>query len=269
MLLNGCLVLYFLAALIGYIGLLSGKKTVERIAFVFSTVGVLFGLAFMITRWVKTGHPPMVRLFELTILFSWMIMVIGIVVSVRFKLGWLHPVAAIVVAICMAATAFMDSTVQPLVPALQSNWLTFHVITCFVSYAGFAVAFLIGLAYYIMRLGAAVHMTSSGAISDETTRVFEAVMYKCVLFGVPLLTIGIVTGAVWANSAWGTYWSWDPKETWSLITWIIYAMYLHLRKRPFWRGTRSIVFNMLGFAAVLFTWFGVNYVLTGLHSYSN
>jgi cytochrome c-type biogenesis protein CcsB len=258
-LLNSCLVLYFLAALTGYAGVIAKKKLLERVALAFSSVGVILGLIFMIMRWVETGHPPMVRLFELVVLVSWMTMILAIVASTRFKMAWLHPGAAMVVTVCIASTAFMDDAAQPLVPALQSNWLTFHVITCFVSYSGFAIAFLIGIVYSGMRLATNV--------TDETTKVYETLMYKCVLFGMPLLTIGIVTGAVWANSAWGTYWSWDPKETWSLVTWLIYAMYLHLRKRPFWRGARAAMFNMLGFAAVLFTWFGVNYVLSGLHSY--
>ena len=148
-------------------------------------------------------------------------------------------------------------------PALQSNWLTVHVVTCFLSYAGFAVAFLLGIAYALVRL-----CRGWSEESGEQTERFELLMYKCVLFGFPLLTIGIVTGSVWAKSAWASYWSWDPKEVWSLITWLVYAVYLHVRRRPMWRGAPAVALNVLGFAAVLFTWFGVNYLLSGLHSYT-
>jgi cytochrome c-type biogenesis protein CcsB len=99
-------------------------------------------------------------------------------------------------------------------------------------------------------------------------RILDDLSYKTVMVGFPLLTIGIVTGAAWANYAWGTYWSWDPKETWSLITWLIYAAFLHARFTAGWRGKRTAVLSVLGFAAVLFTYIGVNYVLSGLHSYS-
>ncbi|MBI5062206.1 MAG: cytochrome c biogenesis protein CcsA, partial [Desulfatitalea sp.] len=91
--------------------------------------------------------------------------------------------------------------------------------------------------------------------------------YKSIVIGFPMLTLGIITGAAWANYAWGSYWSWDPKETWSLITWFIYAGMLHLRMMRGWRGNRIALLSIIGFLAVLFTYFGVNYWLSGLHSY--
>lgn len=96
----------------------------------------------------------------------------------------------------------------------------------------------------------------------------DAFVYKPIAVGFPLLTIGIVTGAAWANYAWGSYWSWDPKETWSLITWFVYAIFLHARFAREWRGKRTAVLSIIGFASVIFTYFGVNYVLSGLHSYA-
>ena len=98
--------------------------------------------------------------------------------------------------------------------------------------------------------------------------VLDDLSYKVIGFAFPLLTLCIITGAIWANYAWGTYWSWDPKETWSLITWIIYAAYLHARLMYGWKGKRAAWMAIFGFAAVLFTFFGVNYLLPGLHSYA-
>jgi cytochrome c-type biogenesis protein CcsB len=96
----------------------------------------------------------------------------------------------------------------------------------------------------------------------------DELVYKTIVVGFPLLTIGIVTGAAWANYAWGSYWSWDPKETWSLITWFVYAIFLHARTTRDWRGKRTAILSIIGFVAVVFTYFGVNYLLSGLHSYA-
>ena len=262
MLLGVTLVTYFLAALVGHFGIVTNKKVVSATGFGLIILGAVLHGALIAQRWVLVGRAPMVQLYELTVFYSWLIVVMALVVSVRFSVEWLRPLTAVVGVLCLASTSFMDSGVQPLVAALQSNWLTVHVVTCFISYAAFAVAFLFGLAYIVLAL-----CRDSSENGDKMTQQYESLTYKCVIFGFPLLTIGIVTGAVWANSAWGTYWSWDPKEVWSLVTWLVYAIYLHLRRRPDWRGQRAILLNMLGFAAVLFTWFGVNYLMRGLHSY--
>jgi cytochrome c-type biogenesis protein CcsB len=151
-----------------------------------------------------------------------------------------------------------------LIPALKSNWLIAHVITCFLGYSGFAVGFGLSIMYLAKpddsaKTGLLAKLPSSGVI-DELT-------HQMIMFGFLFLTIGIITGAVWANSAWGTYWSWDPKETWSLITWLIYATMLHLRMMRGWHGKKIAWVSILGFMAVLFTYFGVN-LLPGLHSYA-
>jgi len=256
------LVTYFMAALVGHFGMVTNKKAVSATGFILVIAGAVLHGAVMASRWIESGHAPMVQLYELAVLYSWLIVVVALLVSVRFSVEWLWPLTAAIGVLCLASTSFMDNGVRPLIPALQSNWLTVHVVTCFISYAAFAVAFLFGLAYMVVAL----RRRSSGT-GDETTKRYELLTYKCVLFGFPLLTIGIVTGSVWAKSAWSAYWSWDPKEVWSLVTWLVYAIYLHLRRRTGWHGQRAVVLNMLGFAAVLFTWFGVNYILSGLHSY--
>jgi len=258
-LLGVTLVLYFVAALVSHFGAITEKKVVSTTGFGLVIAGAVIQGALIAQRWILVGRAPMVQLYELTVMYSWFIVVLALLVSVRFSVEWLRPLAAVVGVLCLASTSFMDSGVRPLVAALQSNWLTVHVVTCFISYAAFAVAFLLGLAHLVVAL-----RRGSSENGDE---LYELLTYKCVLFGFPLLTLGIVTGAVWAKSAWGTYWSWDPKEVWSLVTWLVYAIYLHLRRRAGWRGQRAIFLNMLGFAAVLFTWFGVNYLLSGLHSY--
>jgi cytochrome c-type biogenesis protein CcsB len=143
------------------------------------------------------------------------------------------------------------------------------VITCFISYASFALSCAISI-IYLMKL----RKEEKGQKETRLTALFpsldalDGLVYKTIVVGFPLLTLGIVTGAAWANYAWGSYWSWDPKETWSLITWFVYALFLHARFTREWRGKRTALLSIIGFAAVIFTYFGVNYVLSGLHSYA-
>lgn len=149
-------------------------------------------------------------------------------------------------------------------PALKSNWLIAHVATCFFGYAAFAVAFGVSIMYLIK----ARNPEKTSGILGHIPRleVLDELTHRMVLFGFLFLTAGIITGAVWANSAWGSYWSWDPKETWSLITWFVYATLLHARLMRGWQGKQIAYLSVLGFSAVLFTYFGVN-LLPGLHSY--
>jgi cytochrome c-type biogenesis protein CcsB len=151
---------------------------------------------------------------------------------------------------------------------LKSHWLTFHVVTAIFSYGAFAVSFGLGL-MYLLKTYFGENSNITGLVSRFPDANFlDELAYKLITFGFSFLTLVIVTGAIWANYAWGTYWSWDPKETWSLITWIIYAGYLHARLMYDWKGKRAAWLAVLGFTSVLFTFFGVNYLLPGLHSYA-
>jgi cytochrome c-type biogenesis protein CcsB len=163
----------------------------------------------------------------------------------------------------------LHSGIEPLVPALQSNWLLYHVITCFLGYAAFAVACGISMMYLIRdghdRTDSA---NVNGVVATfPTSRILDDLNYRAIMVGFPLLTLGIVTGAAWANYAWGTYWSWDPKETWSLIVWFVYAAFLHARITRGWVGRRAAWLSIIGFAATIFCYLGVNLFLSGLHSY--
>ncbi len=147
------------------------------------------------------------------------------------------------------------STITPPVPALQSLWLQVHVLTCFVAYAAFAITF-----------AAALVVLGSGR---EGVRVrFDGISVRAALFGFIFLSIGILTGAAWARQAWGRYWAFDPKETWALVTWLVYAAYLHLALVKGRRRLLRAVAAIVGFLAVIFTFIGVNYLLPGLHSYA-
>jgi cytochrome c-type biogenesis protein CcsB len=161
----------------------------------------------------------------------------------------------------------VNSKIQPLLPALKSNWLIAHVVTCFIGYAAFAVSFGISILYITRESKRDISGGAHSLLPD--LRQLDEINYQMVLFGFLWLSLGIITGSVWADLAWGAYWSWDPKETWSLITWLIYAALLHARTMKGWRGNRVAWLSIIGFGCVLFTYFGVNFLLGGLHSYAN
>jgi cytochrome c-type biogenesis protein CcsB len=216
-------------------------------------------------RWVESyqmgvGHAPLSNLYESLVFFAWAIALALIIARLRFGTDVIVLLGTPVVFLTMLYTFFQDPSIKPLIPALQSNWLVAHVVTCFLGYAGFAVSFVAALLLLITRGSAAFGKHALG------TDILDEIVYRSVLVGFPLLTVGIITGAAWADYAWGTYWSWDPKETWSLITWLVYSAFLHARLARGWSGGRTALLSVLGFAAVIFTYFGVNY-LPGLHSY--
>ena len=232
-----------------------------------NTIGLLF-------RWKESydlgiGHAPLSNLYESLVFFALVIAVVYLVLEKKYSFKTIGAFATPLAFFSMAYASFspkIGETIQPLLPALKSNWLIAHVITCFIGYAAFALAFGIGL---MVMMSSSSNDAKAGILSRLPDKsVMDELMHKMVMFGFLFLTGGIITGAVWANSAWGRYWGWDPKETWSLITWFVYATLLHVRFMRGWRGKRIAIFTVIGFAAVLFTYFGVNY-LPGLHSYGS
>ncbi len=232
----------------------------------------------LLLRWWESyqlgyGHAPLSNLYESLVFAAWAIMLVYLVVEQRSKQRSLGLFPALFAFLAMAYASFspsIDSRIQPLVPALKSNWLIAHVITCFIGYAAFAVA--CGMSVIYLCKGSSPSATARFSrrswLVSRTFANWTNFNYQMIMFGFLWLSIGIITGAVWANSAWGTYWSWDPKETWSLITWIVYAALLHARSMRGWRGKRVAWLSLTGFACVLFTYFGVNFLARGLHSYA-
>mgnify|MGYP000910292641 CR=1 FL=1 len=230
-----------------------------------------FGLhtSSLIWRWIHSyqigiGHAPLTNRYESFVFFAWSIVAIFLVFD-RF-LGLRRFGAAILAggAGLIGVTSLipgMETAVTPLMPALQSNWLFFHVVTCFLAYAAFAVAFFTG----IMSLTRA----RGGNLTRESSLQLDDVMYRMIMVGFLLLTLGIISGSAWAYRAWGRYWGFDPKETWSLITWIVYAVFLHARITKGWAGKRLALIAIIGFLSVIVTYWGVNHldIFKGLHSY--
>ena len=264
--------IYALAA-IGYLAAwIFNLGLVGRVSPWAALIGIIANTIGIVLRWVESyqmgiGHAPLSNLYESLVFFAWIIAVIYLIVEYRYKNRTVGAFATPLAFFSMAYASLspnISDKIQPLIPALKSNWLIAHVMTCFIGYAAFAIAFGLGAMYLIKRLDTGNRHTIVSRLPE--LGVLDDLIIQMVKFGFLFLTVGIITGAVWANSAWGRYWGWDPKETWSLITWLIYATMLHFRVFLSWEGKIFAYFSILGFMAVLFTYFGVNY-LPGLHSY--
>jgi len=263
-----CTVLYLSGTIFRVKPLLTAGTIAGAATLLVQTVGI--GLRWMESYRIGYGHAPLSNMYESLVFASWAIMLIYLVFEWRTRQRALGVFPSLFSFLAMAYASFsIDSKIQPLVPALKSNWLIAHVMTCFLGYSAFAVSFGLSALYLITRRSGVISNSSGGAVSIlPSAPQLEWFNYQLVLFGFLWLSIGIITGSIWANSAWGTYWSWDPKETWSLITWFIYAAILHARNLQSWRGEKIAWLSMLGFVCVLFTYFGVNFLLSGLHSYA-
>jgi len=352
----------YLVAMITYvIYLVVRNKTTGIVATGLTIFGLISQTAALIIRWANSyafwisSNPgsgfieallraaPLRNLYESLVFFVWSLIVIHLITEFKYKN---RSLGAFVTPIAALALLFIDVSgttkeIQPLIPALQSNWLLFHVFLAFIGYAAFGVSFAAANAYIVMiteqktektyifwsivtgifliiLLAMGIDFLSlstaerahlleshflkasfrnpSGAIAivswvisaavifciwqfgiglkkifaalNLTKDMLDDITYKSIAVGFPLFTLGgLIMGAIWANSAWGKYWTWDPKETWSLITWFVYALYLHARFVGGWRGKRVAILSVVGFIAVIFTYLGVNLVLSGLHSY--
>jgi len=273
--LNWVTYVYFGSSILYLLRMITGKEFWGGIASWTTVAGFLAQTIALILRWITSykldiGHAPLSNFYESLIFFAWAIILLYLIVEWRTKWRSAGIFVAPLAFLSMAYASFapnVNNRIQPLIPALQSNWLISHVISCFLAYAAFAIAFCLGIMYLVKRLDTG---------NQESTRPFfrflpetsylDELIYHNIVLGFILLTLGIVTGSIWAHHAWGSYWSWDPKETWSLITWLIYAVMLHSRNIKGWQGKMMAILAIVGFAAVLFTYLGVNY-LPGLHSY--
>lgn len=264
----------YVIAFVCYLLFVATKQArIGSVAFWTILIGFIIHFAGLMVRWWEThatgyGYIPLANMYESLIFFSWSIVLVYLLVDMRYHQRAIGVIASCLAALAIAATSLVPgvtSDVRPLIPALQSNWLSIHVITCFLGYAAFAIAFGISVAYMIQSRR---EPTPRGPIAWlPSSRTLDEINYKSIVIGFPMLTLGIITGAAWASYAWGSYWSWDPKETWSLITWFIYAAFLHARYTHAWRGKKTAFLSIVGFCAVIFTYIGVNFLLAGLHAY--
>ena len=276
----------------------------------------------LLLRWALTGRPPLISAYEMLISIAWLLPIVWLIVERYARLPLVGAVCYILAALALAYGNVLDRTITPLMPALQSNWLSAHIFTYLVAYAGALVAFVLAVLYLAQEDSAhrvAISLISGVLLSsvilgfdvNQNLVVLGSVpvvgfiglaalggmltlvplwrlfgylvskipyaiptspdlMNRVVGFTFPFFTLGIVTGAVWAEQAWGTYWSWDNKENWALITWTLYAAALHSVYVMKWRRAMSVYLVIAGFFAIMITWLGVNYLpflRDPLHSY--
>ncbi len=226
---------------------------------------------FLIERWIQGKYFPLSNLFESLIFLCAILLLLTLIIE---KKSQNKLIAAITTPIILLLNLFANFTlpkalqqISPLVPSLQSDWLMFHVSTMILSYATLIIGSLLSILYLSLSF---LTKTETFKLAYSKTLMLENLdifSYRIIGIGFPLLTLGIIAGAVWANEAWGNYWSWDPKETWALITWLIFATYLHARIVKKWEKEKAAIIASIGFFIIWLCYLGVNFLSKGLHSY--
>ncbi|OPL16085.1 MAG: c-type cytochrome biogenesis protein CcsB [delta proteobacterium MLS_D] len=262
--------IYFFAAFMYLVALVFRKTGPDQVAGVTAVAGLLLHSSALIVRWIESyrlgiGHAPLSNFYESMVFFSWSIVFVFFVMKKTYRTSLVGVIAlffAFIILAYVSLSGTVDCRIEPLIPALQSNWLISHVISSFLAYACFTIAFGLSVLYLLKHSATAGFARALPAASflDEAT-------HRIISIGFVLLTVGIITGAAWADRAWGRYWGWDPKETWSLITWLVYGAFLHARIARGWTGMKMSLISIIGFISMIFTYLGVNYILAGLHSY--
>jgi cytochrome c-type biogenesis protein CcsB len=248
-------------ALLGYLWYTVGQqKRAGGYATFFAYNGAALLTASLGARWIAAGHPPYSNQFEFATSFAWGTAATYLYLERRYRLRSLGLIAVGVAFTLLAYASTLPARIDPLIAALQNRpLLTVHVAMAVISYGAFTCGFAAGLLYLLNRKGRIAFL--------PPPEILDEIGYKAVIIGFPAQAMLLILGAVWANVAWGAYWSWDPKETAALFTWLIYGVYLHARVQRGWHGVRTSWLLLAGFGAVLFTFFG-NYFLGGLHTYS-
>ncbi|MDI6699214.1 MAG: c-type cytochrome biogenesis protein CcsB [Candidatus Saccharicenans sp.] len=257
-------IIYLLTMLTGFLFFFRTGNRMRRISYYLGLAGFVLHSLSLVRRTVESGQAPFTTMYESVSFLAWSCVLAVIIFDRKFRLEKTAPYLWLVVLALMAlaSSPALPKTYNPLVPALQSYWLWLHVSVTLLGEAFLAVAFVASLLYLLTP-------DKSHRPANEARREkLDLLAYRAVAVGFPLFTLGaLVFGMIWASRAWGRYWGWDPKEVWSLITWLFYALYLHTRLVHGWKGRKSALIAVLGFLAALFTFFGVNYFLSGLHSY--
>lgn len=261
------LTFYFAGAIVSIVELWMGSRATSKPVIYITIGGFIFHSFSIIMRYIEGGYLPITNLHEASSFFAWSILVLFFFLQAKYKLGLLGCFIMPLVFILMLSSSMLPRELRPLNPLLQSYWLPVHTLLAFTGNAAFALSCIIGIMYLIQE-----HYLKSkhlGGIFSKlpSLQSLDEINYRLITIGFPLLSLAIITGAIWSETAFGTYWRWDPKETWSLITWFIYATLLHARLISGWRGRRLAIVSIIGFCMVLFTFFGVSLILKTYHSF--
>ncbi len=245
------------------------EKWIFRCSYWILVTGFLFHTIFLGYRYYLLGVAPILDLKSALSFFAWSIIAVYLIIQSRFKLMVLGSFVAPFAAFLMIISSAMPWTEVIVKPVFKSLWLTIHVGTVFIGDALLAIAFLAAIMYLIQeyqikqkRLGAIYSRLPSLATLDR-------INYYSIIYGFPFLTVGMITGSVYAQYALGRYWQWDPKEAWSLISWLFYAALLHQRIAVGWQGRRAAIMAIVCFSVLVFTFVGVSLLMGGYHSFSS
>lgn len=278
-------------------------KSGAKVGFISVCVANLAIFTNLGSRWLENGYFPLSNLYESLLFFTWGITAITVVIERNIAISLIgavtSPLSLFVIGFATLSLPEGMQKAAPLVPALKSNWLMMHVSIMMLSYSTLITGSLLSILFLVLTLGKNVSLQGSslggtnlqqvetrnmsmavleGTINTNKEKLrssdslslletLDNLSYRIIGLGFPLLTTGIIAGAVWANEAWGAYWSWDPKETWALITWFVFAAYLHARITKSWQGKRPAILASIGFVVVWICYLGVNFLGKGLHSY--
>jgi cytochrome c-type biogenesis protein CcsB len=245
-----------------------------RAALAATFAGLLAHMAGLVARGLAVHRLPWGDMYEFVVALTCVAVVffLGLMIKYRAYYLGMFVMGAVVVALGLAQTVIYTAA-GPLVPALQSYWLSIHVTAITLAVGTYFVAAVLGIVYLAAEWHAGRVAAGRAATAGMMSRlpapeVLDRLSYRTVMFAFPIWTFGIIAGAIWADQAWGRYWGWDPTETWAFITWVVYACFLHARSTAGWRGRKAAVIQLIGFCCLLFNMVGVSLFITGLHSYA-
>ena len=250
----GSLVLYFIAMVLQFAAAVFKKEKLGQGAWLLFLAAFAAQTAYLVVRGIAAKRIPLSNQFEFSAAFAWGVALMLIVLRTRLKADWLCAVAMPMTFFILSYAALQPKEITDLMPALRSGWFAFHIGSAVISYSAFIVAGCVGL--------------KNREEDSFKLQQMDWLSYRLVALGVLMLTVTILSGAIWAEQAWSAFWTWDPKEVWALITWIIYVVYLHLRLRGKRRGRAMAWYAIIAVPVVLFTFAGVNALMSGLHSYA-
>jgi len=259
-------VLYLIGALFFFISANTQNSLAHLSGLISLVIGLIIHTVVIIMRYIAVGGMPLSNMYEATVFCIWGLILFVIIFELIYKkdiVGLIGSILSFITYVLINSMPGVSGEIEPVPQILDSPWKTYHVMSIMLSYSAFLLSFGFGVLYLLKnRIG---EKKLSWIPELKTLDMYN---YLAIKIGIPLLTVGIVTGALWANVAWGRLWRWDPKETSALITWFIYLIYLHLRFNKGWVGKKTAIVSIIGFLAVLFTFLGVNFIISGLHSYA-
>lgn len=269
-----------LLSFIGYlVYMLSGKKTFAKISLsvlilVFSLQTLAFTVRWLYSYKLGIDMPPLVDLYDSLVFFSYVMIAGFIFLRIFYDFDALGLLITFIAGAAMLFATFSplaSNVIEPGLPALKSYWILYHIVALFLAYGAFAASCGLGI-LFLMKFNKEknpAHKKNRFLKLIPSSSILDDAIYKVIIFGFLLDTIGNVIGAAWADNAWGGYWSWDPKETWALVTWLIYALFLHAKITKGWTEKRMAWIAVIGFIVLVFAYLGVDILLPGLHSYAS